>query len=130
MKVNGHTPRISFSATGVEAVREFWQPATFLRRKLFRPRRLGNLSHRLRRGTVPPGIVKERSGSTGLTKILSGTNFCDVGFEVDEHANRVVVTAAIDNLMKGASGQAVQSMNIRYGFPEMAGLDFIGLHPV
>src|SRR6478609_8867256 len=63
-------------------------------------------------------------------KILTGSNYCDVGFERDPHSNRVVVLAAIDNLMKGAAGQAVHSMNIRCGFPETASLEFAGLHPV
>jgi N-acetyl-gamma-glutamyl-phosphate/LysW-gamma-L-alpha-aminoadipyl-6-phosphate reductase len=42
----------------------------------------------------------------------------------------VVVMAAVDNLMKGAAGQAVQAMNVRCGFPEETGLDFPGLHPI
>jgi N-acetyl-gamma-glutamyl-phosphate/LysW-gamma-L-alpha-aminoadipyl-6-phosphate reductase len=77
-------------------------------------------------------IVKESSGIHRLPepKILSGSNFCDVGFEADPHSNRVVALAAIDNLMKGAAGQAVQAMNIRMGFAETCGLEFAGLHPV
>jgi N-acetyl-gamma-glutamyl-phosphate reductase len=50
------------------------------------------------------------------------TNFCDIGFSVDEATGRVIVIAAIDNLVKGASGQAVQNWNIRAGFPEDEGL--------
>lgn len=63
-------------------------------------------------------------------KILQGTNFCDVGFAVDPHTRRVVALAALDNLMKGAAGAAVQCLNVRAGFPEATGLDFLGLHPV
>ena len=63
-------------------------------------------------------------------KILAGTNFCDVGFALDAHANRVVSVAALDNLMKGAAGTAVQCMNLVAGYPETMGLDFLGLHPV
>ena len=63
-------------------------------------------------------------------KILAGTNFCDVGFALDAHANRVVAVAALDNLMKGAAGTAVQCMNLVAGYPETMGLDFLGLHPV
>jgi LysW-gamma-L-alpha-aminoadipyl-6-phosphate/LysW-L-glutamyl-5-phosphate reductase len=78
--------------------------------------------------------VKEASGLHRYPepKILAGTNYCDVGFEVDEHSrdNRVVVVAALDNLMKGASGMGVQAMNIRCGFPETMGMEFAGLHPV
>ncbi len=77
-------------------------------------------------------IVKERSGAYRFPepKILAGSNYCDVGFERDPSSNRVVVVSAIDNLMKGAAGTAVQAMNLMCGFPETAGLDFAGLHPV
>jgi N-acetyl-gamma-glutamyl-phosphate/LysW-gamma-L-alpha-aminoadipyl-6-phosphate reductase len=63
-------------------------------------------------------------------KILAGTNYCDVGFATDPHAGRVVALGALDNLMKGAAGNAVQCFNIRAGFPETTGLDFLGLHPI
>ncbi len=63
-------------------------------------------------------------------KILAGTNFCDVGFAADPHAERVVAIAALDNLMKGAAGNAVQCLNVRAGWPETTGLDFLGLHPL
>ena len=77
-------------------------------------------------------IVTEFSGLYRLPepKILAGTNFCDVGFAVDPHANRVVAVAALDNLMKGAAGSAVQSMNLVAGYPETMGLEFLGLHPM
>lgn len=63
-------------------------------------------------------------------KLLAGTNYCDLGFAVDAHAGRVVLLAAIDNLGKGAAGNAVQCLNIRFGRPETAGLEFAGLHPI
>jgi LysW-gamma-L-alpha-aminoadipyl-6-phosphate/LysW-L-glutamyl-5-phosphate reductase len=63
-------------------------------------------------------------------KILAGTNFCDLGFAVDPHAERVVAMGALDNLMKGAAGNAVQCLNVRAGFPETRGLEFQGLHPI
>jgi N-acetyl-gamma-glutamyl-phosphate/LysW-gamma-L-alpha-aminoadipyl-6-phosphate reductase len=63
-------------------------------------------------------------------KILSGANYCDVGFVADADHGRLVVIAAIDNLMKGAAGNAVQTMNVMYGWPETMGLEFPGLHPV
>ncbi len=63
-------------------------------------------------------------------KILSGSNYCDIGFAADPENRRLVVIAAIDNLMKGAAGNAVQTMNVMYGFPECQGLGFPGLHPV
>ncbi|MEC9372900.1 MAG: N-acetyl-gamma-glutamyl-phosphate reductase [Planctomycetota bacterium] len=53
---------------------------------------------------------------------VRGTNCCDIGFAVDEESGHLVLVSAIDNLVKGAAGQAVQCMNIRFSFPETAGL--------
>ena len=77
-------------------------------------------------------IVKEQSGIYRYPepKLLAGTNYCDIGFERDTSSSRLVVISAIDNLMKGAAGQAVQCLNIMLGFEETAGLTFPGLHPV
>jgi len=76
-------------------------------------------------------IVKERSGIFRYPepKLLSGTNFADVGFALDPRGDRVVALCAIDNLVKGAAGNAVQAMNVALGLPEDAGLGFVGLHP-
>jgi N-acetyl-gamma-glutamyl-phosphate/LysW-gamma-L-alpha-aminoadipyl-6-phosphate reductase len=63
-------------------------------------------------------------------KILAGSNFCDVGFAVDAPRRRVLAVAALDNLVKGGAGNAVQSLNIRFGWPERTGLGFPGLHPI
>jgi len=77
-------------------------------------------------------LVAERSGPHRLPepKLLSGTNYCDIGFELDETSERLVVVSAIDNLMKGSAGQAVQAMNIMMEWDEATGLGFPGLHPV
>ncbi len=77
-------------------------------------------------------LVKDRRGIYRVPepKILSGTNYVDVGFDLDVKSGRVVSMAAIDNLMKGASGSAVQAMNLMCGFEETAGLTFSGLHPI
>jgi len=55
-------------------------------------------------------------------KFVTGTNYCDIGFSIDERVGKVKVISAIDNLLKGAAGQAVQNMNILSGFPETCGL--------
>jgi len=60
---------------------------------------------------------------------VRGTNFCDVGLVSDERTGRVIVTSAIDNLVKGAAGQAVQNMNLLYGFKEQLGLGIVPLFP-
>jgi [amino group carrier protein]-6-phospho-L-2-aminoadipate/5-phospho-L-glutamate reductase len=77
-------------------------------------------------------VVKEKSGVSRVPdpKILAGTNYVDVGFELDPETGRLVTLAAIDNLMKGAAGSAVQSMNVMMGFEETMGLEFSGLHPI
>jgi LysW-gamma-L-alpha-aminoadipyl-6-phosphate/LysW-L-glutamyl-5-phosphate reductase len=77
-------------------------------------------------------IVKERQGIYRFPepKILAGSNFADVGFAFDETTGRIVSICAIDNLMKGAAGSAVQCMNLMRGLDEIAGLSFPGLHPV
>jgi N-acetyl-gamma-glutamyl-phosphate reductase len=53
---------------------------------------------------------------------VRGTNYCDIGFKIDDRCNRLILMAAIDNLVKGAAGQAVQNMNIMLGLDETAGL--------
>jgi N-acetyl-gamma-glutamyl-phosphate reductase len=56
---------------------------------------------------------------------VKGTNFCDIGFKLDERTHRLILISAIDNLGKGAAGQAVQNMNIMLGLDETTGLDHI-----
>ncbi len=77
-------------------------------------------------------LVKYQKGPYQLPdpKITVGTNFCDIGFEIDEHANRLLLFSAIDNMTKGAAGQAVQCMNIRMGIDETTGLTSTGFHPM
>jgi N-acetyl-gamma-glutamyl-phosphate/LysW-gamma-L-alpha-aminoadipyl-6-phosphate reductase len=76
-------------------------------------------------------LVAERSGMHRLPdpKILAGSNYADVGFALDERSGRILALCAIDNLMKGAAGSAVQCMNIAFGLDETAGLTFPGLYP-
>ncbi len=71
---------------------------------------------------LPPGMLPS-------TKSVCGSNHCDIGLVVDDRTGRVVVLAAIDNLIKGASGQAVQNMNVMFGLPEETGLDRPGFYP-
>jgi N-acetyl-gamma-glutamyl-phosphate reductase len=64
---------------------------------------------------LPPGLAADSAS-------VRGTNFCDIGLVVDEHTGRVILLSAIDNLVKGAAGQAVQNMNLMLGLDETAGL--------
>ncbi len=69
-------------------------------------------------------------GESPRMSAVRGSNYIDIGcFEVDMERQRAIVVTAIDNLVKGASGQAVQNMNIMAGFEETTGLMNIGIHP-
>lgn len=70
-----------------------------------------------------PGIFPE-------TKWVKGSNFCDIAFTIDERTNKVIVIGALDNLVKGAAGQAVQNMNILFGLDEKTGLETIAPFPI
>lgn len=59
------------------------------------------------------------------TRNVRGSNLCDIGIRVDKRTNRVIVISAIDNLIKGAAGQAVQNMNLMFGFKESEGIDIL-----
>lgn len=72
--------------------------------------------------------IKEQ-GVYPSTKEVSGSNFCDISLAYDERTNRITIIAVIDNLMKGASGQAVQNMNKMLGIDENTGLNFIPMYP-
>lgn len=76
-------------------------------------------------------VVKESRGIYRVPepKILAGSNYADIGFDLDESSGHVVSMCAIDNLMKGAAGSAVQCMNLMLGWDETCGLEFSGLHP-
>jgi LysW-gamma-L-alpha-aminoadipyl-6-phosphate/LysW-L-glutamyl-5-phosphate reductase len=128
----GQKPTVHFSATSVELVRGTLATAhCFLKddlaeKDIWRVYRQEYASEPFMR------IVKDRAGIYRYPepKILAGTNFCDVGFERDENSSRVVVMAALDNLVKGAAGNAVQALNVACGFEETLGLEFVGLHPI
>lgn len=124
--------RVHLSITSIEAVRgalataHVFAPGPVSEKDLWR-------AYRSAYGQEPfVRIVRERQGTYRLPepKILSGSNYADVGFALDEESGRIVSICAIDNLMKGAAGTAVQCMNLMCGFDETSGLGFPGLHPV
>lgn len=123
---------LHFSATAVELVRGVLCTAHCFLRDDLEDRDLWKIYRGAYNAEPFMRIVKDRTGVYRYPepKILAGANFCDVGFERDPDSNRVVVISALDNLMKGAAGNAVQTMNIMLGFPETTGLEFVGLHPV
>ena len=63
------------------------------------------------------------------TKWVEGSNYVDVNFKIDERTGRIVMMGALDNLVKGAAGQAVQNMNLLFGFDEAEGLNMVPMFP-
>ncbi|MEM7309858.1 MAG: N-acetyl-gamma-glutamyl-phosphate reductase [Planctomycetota bacterium] len=124
-------PELHFSATAVELVRGVLATCHVFPTEPLEERDVWGL-YREHYGNEPfVRLVKERRGLYRYPepKLLAGANFADVGFARDERSGRLVVIAAIDNLMKGAAGSAVQAMNLMCGLDESAGLGFPGLHP-
>jgi len=76
-------------------------------------------------------LVRSKSGLHRVPepRVVAGTNYCDLGFELDSDGRHLVVMAALDNLGKGAAGSAVQCMNLMVGLEETAGLTFPGIYP-
>ena len=76
-------------------------------------------------------LVRSRSGlhRAPEPRVVAGTNYCDIGFELDAAGRHLVVIAALDNLGKGAAGSALQCLNLMFGFEETTGLTFPGLYP-
>jgi N-acetyl-gamma-glutamyl-phosphate reductase len=68
-------------------------------------------------------------GGYPATKEVRGSNFCDIGWHIDMRTGRVIALSAIDNLVKGAAGQAVQNFNIACGFDEKLGIDMVPMYP-
>ena len=63
------------------------------------------------------------------TKWVEGSNFVDVNFKIDKRTNRIIMMGAIDNLVKGAAGQAVQNMNLMFGLKETEGMELVQMFP-
>jgi LysW-gamma-L-alpha-aminoadipyl-6-phosphate/LysW-L-glutamyl-5-phosphate reductase len=132
LRVRGITCNVHLSATAVDNVRgvlatahAFVKPGT-AERDIWKAYRETYAAEPFVR------IVKERAGLYRYPepKIVVGSNYADVGFEIDADSGRVVSLCAIDNLMKGAAGTAVQCANLMMGWDERLGLEFPGLHPI
>jgi N-acetyl-gamma-glutamyl-phosphate/LysW-gamma-L-alpha-aminoadipyl-6-phosphate reductase len=120
------------TATGVEAVRGV-QVICHARARAAADERAVRAVYRERYAGEP--FVRVITHLRGIyrypdPKILLGSNFCDVGFAVADDGARLTAMAALDNLVKGGAGAAVQCLNIRMGWPERLGLEFAGLHPL
>jgi N-acetyl-gamma-glutamyl-phosphate/LysW-gamma-L-alpha-aminoadipyl-6-phosphate reductase len=132
IQVLGDEFDLHFSVTSVELVRGVLATCHCLLNRRLDEKEIWKLYRTAYHDEPFVRLVKSRTGLHRYPepKLLAGSNYCDVGFEVDPDTGRVVVMAAIDNLMKGAAGSAVQSMNVMMGWDETAGLTFPGLHPI
>jgi len=136
LRDTGAEPPVHMSVTAIENVRGVLATA----HAFVRPERRAGFAlkdlwraYRASYGGEPfVRLIREKQGVYRFPepKILAGSNYADVGFDYDEESGRVVAIAAIDNLMKGAAGTAVQCMNLMMGWDEREGLRFPGLHPV
>jgi N-acetyl-gamma-glutamyl-phosphate/LysW-gamma-L-alpha-aminoadipyl-6-phosphate reductase len=128
----GGAPEVHLSATAVDNVRGVLATAHLFARPGLDEKEIFKAYRQVYRNEPFVRLVKERTGIYRYPepKILSGSNYADVGFEYDSQTGRIVALGAIDNLMKGAAGTAVQCMNLMLGWEETAGLGFSGLHPI
>lgn len=76
-----------------------------------------------------PFVRIRENGVMPATKEVSGSNYCDIGFSADERTGRLTVVSVIDNMVKGAAGQAIQNLNLMMGWNESTGLHFIPMYP-
>jgi N-acetyl-gamma-glutamyl-phosphate/LysW-gamma-L-alpha-aminoadipyl-6-phosphate reductase len=122
---------VTMTATGVEAVRGVQVVCHARARGQLDERALRRVYRERYAGEPFVRVVAHRRGTYRYPepKILLGSNHCDVGFALGA-GGRVVAVAALDNLVKGGAGNAVQCLNVRMGWPETEGLGFPGLHPI
>jgi LysW-gamma-L-alpha-aminoadipyl-6-phosphate/LysW-L-glutamyl-5-phosphate reductase len=122
---------IQMSATSIEMVRGVLATVHCFTKQPVQEKDLWKAFRTCYKGEPFVRIVKATTGifRAPEPKILSGSNWADVGFAVSEDGRKVTLLCAIDNLVKGAAGSAVQCLNVMKGWGERAGLEFPGLHP-
>ena len=131
-KSSGEAPTIHLSATSTPLVRGILVTAQLIVDPKVTERDIWSCYRESYSNEPFVRIVKDKRSIYGYPepKILAGTNFVDIGFELEPDTGRLVVMGAIDNLVKGSAGNVIQSLNIKFGFEERLGLEFSGLHPV
>ncbi len=123
---------VHFSVTGIEMIRGVHLLAHCT---LTEPVEEKTIWKTYRKAYKREPFIRFVNNKTGLhrlpePRIVAGTNYCDIGFELDpDDSTHLVVIAALDNLVKGAAGSAVQCMNLMCGFEETEGLQFTGIYP-
>ena len=123
---------ISFSSHALNMVRGILSTIHVFPTKSLTAKEIWKIYRSHYRGEPFVRLVRYKKGLHRLPnpKVVMGTNFCDIGFELDPHTNRLVILSAVDNLMKGAAGQGVQCLNVVLGVDEKTGLESTGFHPM
>ena len=126
------TVKVSMSPHAVNIVRGILTTNHTFLRKPMSELELWKVYRNSYRGEPFLRLIRDKKGLYKFPdpKFLIGSNFCDIGFDIDEDNQRLVSLSASDNLMKGAAGSAIQNMNILYGFHETEGLKYTPLTPV
>lgn len=131
LMILGTQARIHFSVTAIEMVRGVHVLAHCYLNRAQAERDIWKLYRAVYQNEPFIRLVSSKTGMHRFPepRIVAGTNYCDIGFELDEDGQHLVVIAALDNLGKGAAGSAVQCMNLMNDFDECAGLEFPGVYP-
>lgn len=125
--VSGQTVRVRFTPHLAPMTRGILCTAYARLRETVTPERLHALYAEFYRGQ--PFVVVRPLGNYPATREVYGSNRCDIGLTVDARTNTAVLISAIDNLVKGAAGQAIQNMNLMFGLPPTEGLPIAGISP-
>ena len=131
-EVSGEQVRVSMSAHAVNMVRGILSTCHVFMDPMPQVVDLWKAYRRAYQGSYFVRLVRDKDGPFRLPdpKVVIGSNFCDVGFELEGRTRRVVALGATDNLVKGAAGNAIQTMNLMCGLDEKEGLAYAPLHPV
>jgi N-acetyl-gamma-glutamyl-phosphate/LysW-gamma-L-alpha-aminoadipyl-6-phosphate reductase len=124
--------QISFSPYAVNMVRGILTSAHTFYKKPIEMKDLWKIYRSYYRNEPFIRLVRDMKGLYQLPNpsIIVGSNFCDIGFELDKRVRRLVILSALDNILKGAAGQAIQCFNIILGVDEKTGLKHSGFHPM
>ena len=128
----GEQVKVSMSAHAVNMVRGILVTSHLFTAAPVKPIDVWKAYRSMYTGSYFVRLVRDKQGPFRLPdpKLVVGSNFCDVGFEIEERTGRLVALSATDNLIKGAAGNAIQSMNLMLGLDEKTGLAMAPLHPV
>lgn len=128
----GEQVKVSMSAHAVNMVRGILSTCHVFTENALKPIDVWKAYRSMYQDSFFIRLVRDKHGPFRLPdpKLVIGSNFCDIGFEIEERTSRLVTLSATDNLIKGAAGNAIQSMNLMLGFDEKTGIAMAPLHPV